>query len=194
MEKSWMNSLGFVDLVVHGKTTQALMDTRATHHFMMTRLARAVGLSILPSNMEVKVVNSKAKVTGLAHEVPVQIGDWTGQLDFTVMEMNEFDVILGQDFLKGNKAIVVPFCDEESDVETYVVMFKGVDGDEVGTPISAEISDVLAEYADLMPDELPKKLPPRHAVDHNIELEPGKEPPAKAPYRLSGLELEELKR
>ena len=82
---------------------------------------------------------------------------------------------------------------KESDVETYAVMFKGVDGDEVGTPISAEISDVLAEYAYLMPDELPKKLPPRRAVDHSIELERGKEPSAKAPYSLSGPELEELK-
>ena len=143
------------------------------------------------------------------------------------MEMNDFDVILGQDFLKGNKAIVVPFCDEvvlvgqsqtwtlpthrqrrevkvqhvsalslekamkESDMETYAVMFKGVEGDGVGTPIPAEISDVLTEYVDLMPDELPKKLPPRRAVDHSIELEPGKEPPAKAPYQLSRPELEE---
>jgi len=146
------------------------------------------------------------------------------------MEMNDFDVILGQDFLKGNKAIVVPFCDEvvlvgqtrtwtfsthkqrrevkvqhvsalslekamkESDMETYAVMFKGVEGDGVGMPVRAEISDVLAEYADLMPNELPKKLPPRRAVDHSIELEPGKEPLAKRPYRLSGPELEELKR
>eukprot|EP00253_Pinus_taeda_P026665 PITA_26665 len=230
MEKAWVNSLGFVDLVVHGKTTQALVDTGATHNFMTTGLARAVGLTILPSNMEVKAVNSKAKVTGLAHEVPVQAGDWTGQLDFTVMEMNDFDIILGQDFLKGNKAIVVPFCDEvvlvgqtrtwtlpthrqrrevnvqhvsavsleramkESDMETYAVVCKGVDGDEKEMPIPAEISDVLAKYADLMPDELPKKLPPRRAVDHSIELELGKEPPAKAPYRLSGPELEELKR
>jgi hypothetical protein len=75
MEKSWMNSLGFVDLMVRGKTTQALVDTRATHNFMTTRFAREVGLTILPSNMEVKAVNSKAKVTGLAHEVPVQIKD-----------------------------------------------------------------------------------------------------------------------
>ena len=82
---------------------------------------------------------------------------------------------------------------KESDMETYAVMFKGVDGDEVGTHISAEISDVLAEYAYLMLDELPKKLPPRRAMDHSIKLEPGKEPPAKAPYRLSGPELEELK-
>eukprot|EP00253_Pinus_taeda_P026220 PITA_26220 len=45
-----------------------------------------------------------------------------------------------------------------------------------------------------MPDELPKKLPPRCAVDHSIDLDPGKQPPTKAPYRLSRPELEELKR
>ena len=57
MEKSWMNSLGFVDLMVHGKTIQALVDTGATHNFMMTRLAKAIGLMIFPSNMEFKAVN-----------------------------------------------------------------------------------------------------------------------------------------
>jgi len=145
------------------------------------------------------------------------------------MEMNNFDMILRQDFLKGNKAIVVPFCEEivlvgqsqtwtfpthrkrrevkvqhvsalslekgmkESDMETYAVMLKGVEGDGVGTPVPAEISKMLTKYVDLMLDELPKKLPPRRAVDHSIELEPGKQPPAKAPYLLSGPELGELK-
>jgi len=95
MEKSWMNSLGFVDLMVRGKTIQALVDTGATHSFMMTRLGKEVRLMILPSNVEVKVVNSRANVAGLAHEVPVQIKYWKGQLDFMVMEMNDFDMILG---------------------------------------------------------------------------------------------------
>lgn len=113
MEKSWMNSLGFIDLIVHGKTIQALVDTGATHNFMTTRLAKEAGLMISPSDMEVKVVNSRAKVAGLVHDVPVQMKEWKGQLDFIVMEMNDFDVILGQDFLKSNKTIVVPFCDEE---------------------------------------------------------------------------------
>ena len=75
MEKSWINSLGFVDLMVHGKTIQALVDTGATHNFMMTRLAKKVGLMIFPSNVEVKAMNSRAKVAGLAHKVPVQIKD-----------------------------------------------------------------------------------------------------------------------
>ena len=30
-------------------------------------------------------------------------------------------------------------------METYAMMFKGVEGDGVGTPVPAEISDVLTE-------------------------------------------------
>ncbi len=66
-----MKCLGFVDLMVRGKTIPAIVDTGATHNFMMTWLEREVGLTILPSNMEVKAVNSRAKVASLAHEVPV---------------------------------------------------------------------------------------------------------------------------
>ncbi|KAL5733419.1 hypothetical protein ACOSQ2_033111 [Xanthoceras sorbifolium] len=45
-----------------------------------------------------------------------------------------------------------------------------------------------------MPTELPKKLPPRREVDHQIELEPGIKPPAKALYRMAPPELEELRK
>jgi len=81
IEKSWMNNLGFIDLMVHGKTIQALVDTGATHNFMMTRLEKEVGLMIFPLNVEVKAMNSRAKVAGLAHEVLVQIKNLKGQLD-----------------------------------------------------------------------------------------------------------------
>ncbi|KAL0430805.1 UNVERIFIED_CONTAM: RNA-directed DNA polymerase [Sesamum radiatum] len=42
-----------------------------------------------------------------------------------------------------------------------------------------------------MPDELPWKLPPKRAMDHEIELVPGTKPPARAPYRMTQLELVE---
>lgn len=83
----------------------------------------------------------------------------------------------------------------ESNVETYAVVIREVKcNDGVGTHVPVDISKVMAKYTDLMPDELPKKLPPRPAVGHSIELERGKQPPAKAHYRLSGDELEDLKR
>jgi hypothetical protein len=60
--------------------------------------------------------------------------------------------------------------------------------------ISAKcIRQVLKEFPDVMPEELPEELPPRRRVDHAIEVMPGVEPPAKAPYRMSHEELKELK-
>jgi hypothetical protein len=51
----------------------------------------------------------------------------------------------------------------------------------------------LEEISDVMPEDLPEDLPPRRWVDHAIEVMPGVEPPAKAPYRMSHEELKELK-
>lgn len=62
----------------------------------------------------------------------------------------------------------------------------------VDVVIPSCIQDVLEEFKDVMPPELLKRLPPQHEVDHQIELEPGAKPPAKAPYRMSPPELEEL--
>jgi hypothetical protein len=55
------------------------------------------------------------------------------------------------------------------------------------------IRRVLEEFPDVMLEELPEDLPPRRRVDHAIEVIPGIEPPAKAPYRMSHEELKELK-
>lgn len=61
---------------------------------------------------------------------------------------------------------------------------------EVPTPII----DVLQEFQDLIPEELPKGLPPRHKVDHRIELVTGVVPPARPPYHMVPMELQELRR
>jgi hypothetical protein len=55
------------------------------------------------------------------------------------------------------------------------------------------IRQVLEEFLDVMLEDLPKDLPPRRRVDHAIEVMPGVEPLAKAPYRMSHEELKELK-
>jgi len=55
------------------------------------------------------------------------------------------------------------------------------------------IRRVLEEFPDVMPEELPEDLPSRRQVDHAIEVIPGVEPPAKAPYRMSHEELKEFK-
>ncbi|WVZ71333.1 hypothetical protein U9M48_019927 [Paspalum notatum var. saurae] len=52
---------------------------------------------------------------------------------------------------------------------------------------------VVCEYPDVFPDELPG-LPPDRAVEVAINLVPGTAPIAKAPYRMSGKEYDELKK
>eukprot|EP00820_Chromera_velia_P005023 Cvel_3563.t1-p1 / transcript=Cvel_3563.t1 / gene=Cvel_3563 / organism=Chromera_velia_CCMP2878 / gene_product=Transposon Ty3-I Gag-Pol polyprotein, putative / transcript_product=Transposon Ty3-I Gag-Pol polyprotein, putative / location=Cvel_scaffold146:450-1549(-) / protein_length=366 / sequence_SO=supercontig / SO=protein_coding / is_pseudo=false len=54
--------------------------------------------------------------------------------------------------------------------------------------------EILKENKELFPDEILKLLPRRGDLDFKIELEPGAQPPAKPPYRLSYAELEEMKK
>ena len=56
------------------------------------------------------------------------------------------------------------------------------------------IAGLLEEFVDVMPLELPKTLPPWCAVDHKIELVPAAKPPSKALYRMSLMELVEMRK
>jgi hypothetical protein len=44
----------------------------------------------------------------------------------------------------------------------------------------------------VFPDDLPG-MPPKRAIEFKIELQPGTTPIAKAPYKMSPVELKELK-
>ncbi|GIM11287.1 hypothetical protein Vretimale_14782, partial [Volvox reticuliferus] len=55
-----------------------------------------------------------------------------------------------------------------------------------------EVSALLTEYADVFRD-LPG-IPPERLVDHTIPLVPGAQPVSRPMYRLSPLELDEVKR
>jgi hypothetical protein len=51
---------------------------------------------------------------------------------------------------------------------------------------------ILREYKDVFPEEV-LGLPPRRDIDLSIELAPGAVPMSRTPYRMSTLELVELK-
>jgi hypothetical protein len=57
------------------------------------------------------------------------------------------------------------------------------------------LDSILQEYADVMPDDLPAGLPPERGVGHTIPLlADNLKPPNRPLYRLSPLEMEEVKR
>ena len=51
---------------------------------------------------------------------------------------------------------------------------------------------VVCEYGDVFLDELPR-LPPQRDVDYTIELHSSTSPISMTPYRMSSIQLQELK-
>ena len=57
-----------------------------------------------------------------------------------------------------------------------------------------EEKTILNEFKEVFPEVLPNQLPPQRNVDHAIDLIPGSEPPSRPTYRLSYVEMDELKK
>jgi hypothetical protein len=51
---------------------------------------------------------------------------------------------------------------------------------------------IVREFSDVFPDDLPR-IPPERVIEFKIELQPGTAPIAKAPYKMSLVELKKLK-
>nr|CAD1823067.1 unnamed protein product [Ananas comosus var. bracteatus] len=97
----------------------------ATHNFIATGEAKRLGLTLSKDGSRMKAVNSKAQpIAGLAKEVPVSIGSWTGKANFMSVPLDDFQVILGMEFLQTARGVPMPFLDAlcmMGDESPYVV-------------------------------------------------------------------------
>ncbi|KZV52739.1 hypothetical protein F511_42574 [Dorcoceras hygrometricum] len=144
------------------------------------------------------------------------------EIDCIVLGLSNFDCIIGIDMLTKYRATVdcfqkvVRFRPEKIDVWKFYgkgsrariplisvismtkLLQKGAEGFLIyavyGKKNSPNLVDipVVCEFADVFPDEIPG-LPPYREVDFSIELMPGTQPISKAPYRMTPIELKELK-
>ncbi|CAL5371561.1 unnamed protein product [Camellia sinensis] len=233
VDKAPTTGLMYVKVTLAGTDIAAMVDTGATHNFMSEKVVQTLGLQVTQSASRIKAVNSAAQsVQGMASKVSITVGDWTGRVNLMVVPLDDFDVILGNDFFVTAKVALMPYLggilisDEDkpcfvagcskSDkgkstkrktetlsaiqvhnglkkgAETYLAALVEIKPDLL-VEVPDEVVEVLREFEDVMPPELPKSLPPRRATDHKIELIPGAKPPAKAPYRMSPMELTELR-
>lgn len=81
----------------------AMVDTRATHTFVDVKIAAKLGRNLKKSHSYVQTVSSKAQaIVGIGYEVLIMTGNWTGKHNLIVMQLSDFTIILGIDFLKKN--------------------------------------------------------------------------------------------
>lgn len=118
-----------------------------------------------------------------------------------VMDSKGIDVILGMNWLTKNEAIM--------DCAQRTVTLSGPSGTRIQLKLEGVKSclfalkaiptvdmmsiPVMCEFSDVFPDELPG-IPPNRAVEFSIDLMPGAAPISKKFYKMSSIELVELKK
>ena len=77
--------------------------------------------------------------------------------------------------------------------ELFTVNLSTADKEEE-IPVLAKAQKLITEFKDVFPEGLLNELPLKRTIDHSIDVIPGSEPPSRPTYKLSQVEMVELKK
>ncbi|KAA3457246.1 DNA/RNA polymerases superfamily protein [Gossypium australe] len=210
---------------LHDTFVIALINLGSTHSYVCMRLASSLSMIVESKEFVVKVSNPLGKhvlVDKVCRNCPLTIRGHCFPANLMLLPFNEFDLILGMDWLtthsvlvnRGSKFIELKY--ENGDVirvelggsDSLLVTISSLmaekylrKGYESYLPfmlntqeseVKIETVPVVCEYQDVFSKELPG-LPPIREVKFGIEIVPGIAPILVALYRMAPLELKELK-
>ncbi|KAL4388985.1 hypothetical protein GQ457_09G028100 [Hibiscus cannabinus] len=116
--KTEATGLLYVDVTINGKATRAMLDTGASHNFVSIDEADRLGLKATGAKGAVKAINSVARpIHGVAQEVKTIVGTWSGRMNYTIVPMDDFKVVIGLEFFNQAKATPMPFANAMSITE-----------------------------------------------------------------------------
>ena len=197
-----------------------LFDFGASHSFIAASVMIELGLEVEALEEPLYVsspLGIRARIGMICPGCELKISRILLTVDLRVMDMSEFDVILGMDWLTAYRVVIdykrrrvtaytqdgtrVVFQGDKHDILPQTVYESRCHGQLVGWLTSLTLEDevrseldlprVVWEYEDVFPDELPG-LPPQRVVDFGIELHPGTSPISMTPHRMAPVELQEL--
>ncbi|KAG8503648.1 hypothetical protein CXB51_001631 [Gossypium anomalum] len=210
---------------LHNINVMALIDPGSTHSYVCVKLMSSISMPIESTEFLIKVSNPLGKhvlVDKVCRNCPLMIRGYCFLADLMLLPFDEFDVILGMDWLTTHDVIVncrkkfielkcengeiLRVNSEESDSSFPIIsvmsaqkcLRKGYEAylafvlNTKNPELKIESVPVVCEFPDVFPEELPG-LPPVRKVEFGIELIPGTTPISIAPYRMAPLELKELK-
>ncbi|KAL4016429.1 hypothetical protein IC575_024080 [Cucumis melo] len=185
-------------------------------------LLKHVGLEVEPLGSVLSVSTPSGEVLLSKEQIKacrVEIANRMLDVTLLVLDMQDFDVILGMDWLSANHAnidcfgkevvfnppsgasfkfrgagmVCIPKVISAMKASKLLTRYWGILASVVDIrepEVSLSSEPVVREYPDVFPDELPG-LPPPKEVDFAIELESGTAPISRAPYRMAPAELKE---
>ena len=200
---------------------RVLFDSGASHSFIAASVVIELGLEVEALEEPLYVsspLGIRARIGMICRGCELEISGILLTVDLRVMDMSEFDVILGMDWLTAYRVVIdcerrritaytqdgtcVVFQGDKHVVFPQTVYESRCQGQLAGWLASLTLEDevrpdfdlpqVVCEYEDFFPDELPG-LPPHRDVDFCIDLHPGTSPISMTPHRMAPVELQELK-
>nr|GFB42430.1 hypothetical protein [Tanacetum cinerariifolium] len=204
-------------LFIYRHAVFVLFDTGATHSVISSAFASRV--TTTPTLLDhvlciSTTMQDSVRITRVYRNLPLQFDDKICAINALPLDMCEFDIILGMDWLTEHHATI--------DCRSYRVIFGDIHAPEfiyhgslprksmqiistlqACTLLSHDCEGFLAtihdttsdvpsihdqpivfDFLDVFPDELPG-IPPVREVEFSIKLIPGAEPISKAPYRMA---------
>jgi hypothetical protein len=193
--------------LVNNTSTVVLFDSGASHSFISTAYVGKHNppLALLRCQMIVSSPGGDMSARQLSPKVNLKIRGVDFVANLIVLESKGIDVILGMDWLSKYKVLIdcakksakmtTPEGKEMEFIVEPVVTTKGVANcakvNQLDASQGLEVP-MVNEFPDVFPEELPG-MPPDRDIKFVIELKPGTTLIYKTPYRMTTLELAELK-
>nr|GFB31221.1 putative reverse transcriptase domain, aspartic peptidase domain protein [Tanacetum cinerariifolium] len=212
-------------LFIYGHAVFMLFDTGATYSVISFAFASRVTTTptLLDHVLCISTpMQDSVRITYVYGNLPLQFDDKIRAINALPIDMCEFDIILGMDWLTEHHDTVdcrsyrVIFGDIHapefiyhgslpgksmqiiSALQARTLLSHGCEGflatihDTTSDAPSIHDQPIVFEFPDVFPDEL-SGIPLVREVEFNIELIPRAEPISKASYRMAPIELKELK-
>ena len=198
-----------------------LFDSGASHSFITAIVVIELGLEVETLEEPLYVSSPlwiRARIGMICRGCELEISGTLLTVDLRIMEMSEFDVILGMDWMTAYRVVIdcerrrvtaytqdgtrVVFQGDKHEILPQTVYESRCQGQLAGWLASLTLEDeerldldlpqVVCECVDVFPNELPG-LPPQRVVDFDIELHPGTSPISMTLHRMAPVELQELR-
>ncbi|KAA0066694.1 uncharacterized protein E5676_scaffold384G00210 [Cucumis melo var. makuwa] len=192
----------YVDTWINQKQTKSTMvDSSATHNFIIEAEARRLRLRWERDSGKMKAVNSIAlPIVGLVKRTTIKLGGWKGPVDFMVVKMDDFDVVLGMEFLLEHQVIPIPSAKclaitgsfptvEPPSVEILLGALE-----KPGETVPKDTLCVPEKCHGVMPSSWPKSLSMRRRTDYGVESPSEAKAHVKNAYRMAPPELAKLRK
>jgi hypothetical protein len=179
-----------------------LFDLGASHDFMSFTCAKKAKLPLVASGASYVISTPGGRVDAnqVAQKVPLELSRRIFSTNLIILSGQGIDVILEMSWMKLHRAVLdiaSQLVHLDSSVYGKVILhLSTVSHIKVSLHhvVEVKLEDiyVVREFPDVFPDDL-SGMPPERAIEFKIELLSDTAPIAKVPYKMSPVEIKELK-